>query len=69
MDLNILRQDLLFFHFEEKSYFQVITIPLDTENSKWQISEKKALKLPRFQKPISQEPFGVKKILLTFVSH
>ena len=39
---------------------QVITISLTTENSKWQISEKKTLKLPKFQKLISQEPFRVR---------
>ena len=34
-----------------------MTISLDRENLKWQISEKKALKLPKFQKQISQEQF------------
>ena len=38
----------------------MITISLDTENSKWQISEEKALKLPKFHKSISLEPFRVK---------
>ena len=37
-----------------------MTISLDMENPKWQISEKKVLKLPKFQKLISQEPFRVK---------
>ena len=40
------------------------------DNSKWQISEKKALKLPKFQKPISQELLKIgEKILLIFVSY
>ena len=38
----------------------VIIISLHTENSKWRISEKKILKLPKFQKLISQEPFRVR---------
>ena len=38
---------------------KIITISLDMGKSKWQISEKKALKLQKFQKPISQELFGV----------
>ena len=49
---------------------QVMTISLDTENSKWQIW-KKALKLPKFQKSISQEWFSwVKKLFsaLLFLS-
>ena len=37
-----------------------MTISLDMENPKWQISEKKVLKLPKFQKLIFQEPFRVK---------
>ena len=37
-----------------------MTISLYMENSKWRISEKKALKLPKFQKLISQEPFRIK---------
>ena len=46
-----------------------ISFSLDTEKSKWRISEKKkALKLPKFQKLISQELLG-EKILLTFVSY
>ena len=39
---------------------QVITISLDMENSKWQISEKKALNLRKFQKSIFREPFRVR---------
>ena len=37
-----------------------MTISLDTENSAWRISEIKALKLPKFQKLISQEQFRVR---------
>ena len=47
------------FHKNWPYRTQVMTISLDTENSRWWISEKKALKLPKFQKPISQEPFRV----------
>ena len=37
-------------HFHEDWLYgtQVVTISLDTENSKWWISEKKLLKLPKF---------------------
>ena len=45
------------FHEDWPYRTQVMTMSLDTKNSKWQISEKKALKLPKFQKLISQEPF------------
>ena len=38
---------------------KVITISLDMGKSKWQISEKKALKLPKYQNRISQELFRV----------
>ena len=48
------------FHEDWLYRTQVMTISLDTENSKWRISEKKVLKLPKFQKPISQEPFRVR---------
>ena len=41
-------------------FMKVMTISLDMENSKWWISEKKALKLPKLQKLISQEPFTVR---------
>ena len=45
---------------EDLSYrTQVKKFWLDAKNSKWQISEKKSLKLPKFQKPISQEQFRV----------
>ena len=49
------------FHEDWSYKAQVLTISLDTENSKWRISEKKkALKLPKFEKPISQELYRVK---------
>ena len=37
-------------NFHEDWFYrtQVMTISLDTENSKWRISEKKVLKLPKF---------------------
>ena len=58
------------FHKDCPHRTQVITISLDTENSKWRISGKKALKLPKFQKPISQELLKIgEKILLIFVSY
>ena len=38
---------------------KVITISLDMGKSKWQISEKMALKLPKYQNRISQELFRV----------
>ena len=38
----------------------VITISLDTEISKWRISEKEAVKLPKFQNPVSEEPCRVR---------
>ena len=58
------------FHEDWPYRTQVITISLDMDNSKCQISEKKALKLPKFQKPISQELLKIgEKILLIFVSY
>ena len=46
------------FHENWPYRTQVMTILLDTENWKWWISEKKmAIKLPKFQKLISQEKF------------
>ena len=55
------------FHEDWPYRTQVITISLDMDNSKWQISEKKALKLPKSQKPISQEPLRVKFCSLLFL--
>ena len=48
------------FHEDWLYRTQVITISLDTENSKQQISEKKILKLSKFQQLVSQEPFKVR---------
>ena len=48
------------FHEDWSYRTQVMTISLDTENPKCQTSEKKDLKLPKFQKPISLEPFRVR---------
>ena len=41
------------FHEDWSYRTQDMTISLDTENSKQWISEKKTLKLPKFQKPKS----------------
>ena len=48
------------FHEDWSYRTQVITISLDTEISKWRISEKEAVKLPKFQNPVSQEPCRVR---------
>ena len=58
------------FHEDWPYRTQVMTISLDTDNSKWRISEEKTLKLHKFQKPISQEPFRFRwKNLLTYFSY
>ena len=58
------------FHENWPYRTQVMTISLDTDNSKWWISEEKTLKLPKFQISISQEPFRFRwKNFLTFFSY